>query len=207
MHKLVWTGPAAAVLLIVGLFESNIETRSSDGAITSWLATHGNGSWIAHSVSSTLAGVLLVVFAHALRDRIGDGPAGRILVSLATLSAAMITVGAALFAAVPVGRVFEGAPAPDPSTYRYLMSAAASVMVIFVSPIAAGMAASTGLGLLRSRTAPRWVGITSLVLAVLMLASAFVAPLMVFGLWLVVTGAALGVRRGEPVRNPVPVPA
>ena len=203
MHKLIWSGPVAAVLLIVGLFESNIETSSTDGAITAWLITHGNVSWLAHSFASTLAAVALVVFAHALRARVGDDTAGSLVVSMSTLAAAMLAVGAALFAAVPVGRVFEGAPQPDPSTYRYVLSAAASVMVIFVSPIAAGMAASAGVGLLRSRTAPRWVAITSIVLAVLMLLSAFVAPLMVFGLWLLVTGVALGVRRPAVAVKPV----
>jgi hypothetical protein len=40
------------------------------------------------------------------------------------------------------------------------------------------------------------LGITGLVLAALILASAFVAPLMVFGIWLAVTGAALALVRG-----------
>lgn len=196
MHRLVWSGPLAAVLLIVGLFESNIDTDASDGAITSWLAGHGNTAWLAHASASVIAAVLLVVFGQALRDRLGrDTSAGALVASFATVAAAMVAVGAAVFAAVPVGRVFESAPDPDPSTYRYLSSAAASVMVIFVAPACAALAGVTGVAGMRAGTLPRWLGIASVVLAVLMLATAFVAPLMVFVLWLVVTGTAVGVRR------------
>jgi hypothetical protein len=42
---------------------------------------------------------------------------------------------------------------------------------------------------------PRWLGITGWVMALLILASAFVAPLMVFGLWLVITGGGLAFSR------------
>jgi steroid 5-alpha reductase family enzyme len=55
---------------------------------------------------------------------------------------------------------------------------------------------------------PRWLGYSGLALAVLMLVSAFVAPLMVFGLWLVVSGVALSARpsRGK-LAAPRPAPA
>jgi hypothetical protein len=106
-----------------------------------------------------------------------------------------VYTGAALFAAVPVGRFFEQAPDPDPSVYRYLSAAAASVMVIFVSLPASGLVASVSATGLRARTMPRWLGWAGLVLAVLMLLSAFVAPLMVFGLWLLVSGVTLALSR------------
>jgi hypothetical protein len=205
MHRLIWSGPLAAVLLLAGLFESNVETQSTDATISHWLETHGNGVWIAHATLSALAGVLLVVFGHAVRARIGDGDAARLIPSLSTLTGTMICVGAALFAAVPIGRMFENAPDPDPSVYRYLSAAAASVMVIFLAPACAALAATIGIAGLSTRAVPRWLGVTSVVMAVLMLASAFVAPLMVFGLWLLVTGIALGLRAPRPVGRAVAV--
>ncbi len=55
---------------------------------------------------------------------------------------------------------------------------------------------------------PRWLAYTGLVLAVLMLLSAFVAPLMVFGLWLVLSGVALSAPsslRPTGTAQPAPV--
>lgn len=205
MQRLIWSGPLAAVLLIAGLFESNVETQASDTTITTWLATHGNGSWITHGALSAVSGVLLVVFGHAVRARLRWERSASLVSSLATLTGSLVCVGAGLFAAVPIGRVFESAPDPDPSTYRYLSSAAAAVMVIFLAPACAALAATIGVVGLSTRAIPRWLAVTSLVMAFLMLVSAFVAPLMVFGLWLLVTGCALGLR--SPVPSPAPLPA
>jgi hypothetical protein len=202
MRKLTLLGPLAAVLLLGGLFENNIETSSSDGSIRDWLASTGNATWLGHAVAEALAGTLLVLFAQVVRARLSrdaddetDSVLGRSVGALGTVLGVMVVVGAGLFAAVPVGRVFEGAPDPDPSSYRYLLSAAASVFVIFLSIPAAAFAATTSALGLRTGTMPRWLGWTGLVLAALMLLSAFVAPLMVFGLWLVLTGLALAVQR------------
>jgi uncharacterized membrane protein len=118
--------------------------------------------------------------------------------------ATLVVVGGALFAAIPVGRTFEQSPAPDASTYRFLMAASASVLVIFLSLPAAAFAGTTAVLGLRRRTAPRWLGYVGIGLSVLMLLSAFVAPLMVFGLWLVVSGVALAFAQpaARPEREP-----
>jgi hypothetical protein len=203
MRPLTLTGPAAGVLLLAGLFENNIETSKDDAAITSWPASHGDSSWMAHAAVSVVSAVLLLLYVQVLRSRLSGAAGGtleRSVSALGTMVATMIVVGAALFAAVPVGRLFEDAPDPSASVYRYLLSAAASVMVIFVSlPAAALCGCVSALGLSRG-TMPRWLGYTGVALAVLMLASAFVAPLMVFGLWLVVSGIGLSV--GSPARVP-----
>ncbi|MGN6250744.1 MAG: hypothetical protein ACTHNS_02895 [Marmoricola sp.] len=100
---------SAPVLIVLGLFETNIETSKPDAAITAWLASHGNGTWLAHASATALGAVLLIVRSGAAR--------------------------------------------------------------------------------------PARPGVTSIVLAVVVLASAFLAPLMAFVLWLLLTGAALGSRR------------
>lgn len=203
MHRLVWTGPLAALLLMAGLFEGNVDTDSGNATISHWLATHGNAPWIGHAALSAVAGVLLVVFGHAVRARIGDIDSARLISSLATLVGTMVCVGAALFAAVPIGRLFESAPDPDPSVYRYLSSAAASVMVIFLAPPCAALATAIGVTGLATRSIPRWLAVTSVVMAVLMLVSALVAPLLVFGLWLLVTGVTLGLQAPRPAGQAV----
>jgi hypothetical protein len=207
MRRITLIGPLAGALLLAGLFENNIETSASNQRFADWLASTGHTAWMAHAFAEALAGVLLVGFGQALRWRLAgardDSALARTVTSMAGLLGGTTVVGAALFAAVPVGAVFESAPAPDPSTYRYLMAAAASVLVIFASVPAAGLAATTALLGLRAGTAPRWLGYTGLALSVLMLASAFVAPLMVFALWLVVTGIGLAVSRpAVTVREP-----
>lgn len=203
MRKLTLSGPAAAVLLMAGLFENNIETSQNDGAITSWLRAHGNLLWMSHATLTVLGGVLLLVYAQVLRSRLSathTGPLERSVGALGTLVATMMAVGGAVYAAVPVGRMFEDAPDPSAAVYRYLSAAAASVLVIFLSlPGAALCGCVSALGL-RRETMPRWLGYTGLVLAVLMMISAFVAPLMIFGLWLAVSGVALSFR--SSVRHP-----
>ena len=212
MRKFALVGPLAAVVLLGGLFENNIETSKPDGAIRGWLATTGNGAWLAHAGAEALGGVLLIVFAQVLRARLvrpseTDGVTrtlARTVGALGTALGAIVIVGAGLFGAVPIGRLFESAPAPDPSVYRYLMAASASVFVIFLSVPAAALAATTASLGLRTGAMPRWLGITGWVMAVLVLASAFVAPLMVFGLWLVVTGLGLAFSRSVvPAAQPV----
>ena len=85
------------------------------------------------------------------------------------------------------------------------MAASASILVIFVSVPAAAFAGTAAVVGLTRGSAPRWLGYVGLGLAVLMLLSAFVAPLMVFGLWLFVSGIGLAVSR--PARHAVAVPA
>jgi hypothetical protein len=157
-----------------------------------------------HALSIAIGGLLLLVFTQLLRDRLqrpgtAEATLSRTMGSLGTLVATMCVVGAALFAAVPVGRFFEHSPAPDANTYRYLMAASASVLVIFVSVAAAALAATTAVLGLQAHTMPRWLGYAGVALAVLMLVSAFVMPLMVFGVWLVLTGTTLAFWRPEQV--------
>jgi hypothetical protein len=208
MNKTTLLAPLSAVLLLAGLFEGNIATRSSDAAISDWLAHTGNGGWIIHALAEVVAGCLLLVYAQVLRHRLGGGDdvLSRTLAALGTLVASMLVVGACLFAAIPIGRLFEHSPDPDPSAYRYLMAASASILVIFVSVPAAAFAGSAAVLGLRRGTAPRWLGYLGLALSVLMLLSAFVAPLMIFGLWLFISGIGLAVTRSEERATPMPVP-
>ena len=214
MKKSTLLGPLAAVVLLVGLFEDNIGTAESDSTIRQWLAGAGNGSWLAHTAAEAVSGVLLVVFAQVLVGRLTRGshvdatPASatlaRCVSALGTTVGTTVVIGAGLFGAVPIGRLFEHAPDPDPSVYRYLMAASASVFVIFLSAPAAALAASASLLGMRLGTMPRWLGIAGLVLAALILVSAFVAPLMVFGLWLFVTGVGLAFDRAPVGDRPQP---
>ena len=200
MSKATLTGPLAAVLLFGGLFENNIETSKPDAPIRAWLATTGNTAWLAHAAALAVGGVVLMVFAQVLRVRLSAGTDDvltRMVGALGTALGTVLVLGAAVFAAVPIGRVFEGAPAPDPSTYRYLMAASASMLVIFLSVPAAALAGAVGAQVLRGTTAPRWLGYAGIAAGILTLVSAFVAPLAVFSLWLLVTGIALATGRSR----------
>jgi hypothetical protein len=209
MNKPTLLAPLAAVLLLAGLFEGNVATHSSDATISDWLSHTGNGGWIVHALAEVVAGILVLAYAQVLRARLGneDDVLSRTLGALGTLVGSLVVVGAGLFAAVPIGRVFEHSPDPDPSSYRYLMAASASILVIFVSIPAAAFAGTTAVLGLRRGSAPRWLGYVGLALTALMLLSAFVAPLMVFGLWLFVSGIGLAVTRPEQNAVSVPVAA
>ena len=73
MNKPTLLAPLAAVLLLVGLFEGNVATRSSDTTISDWLARTGNGGWIVHALAEVVAGILILAYAQVLRSRLGGG--------------------------------------------------------------------------------------------------------------------------------------
>ena len=163
MNKPTLLAPLAAVLLLAGLFEGNVATHSSDAAISDWLARTGNGGWIVHALAEVVAGILILAYAQVLRSRLGgdDDILSRTLGALGTLVGSLVVVGAGLFAAVPIGRVFEHSPDPDPSSYRYLMAASASILVIFVSVPAAAFAGTAAVLGLCARHARRGGSATS----------------------------------------------
>lgn len=203
-----WTalaGPAAAALLLGGLWEDNVPTSSGDAEIGAWLAGAGNTGWMLHTLTLVAGGLLVAVFAQVLRGLLAPGDEGlvaRLLGAAGTTCGSMAVTGAALFGAVPVGRLFEGSPDPSADTYRYLMAASVSVLVIFVAVPAAGLCGTAAVLVLRRGTAPAWLGWTSVVLTVLLVVSALVAPLVVFGLWLTLTGVVLALRGPQPTTAP-----
>ena len=203
------SGLLAAVLLVGGLAEENVATSSNDGAVGAWLASNHTASWLAHSFLLAFAALAILVFAHAVRERVAGGPrpdgtaAGGSLVSAyGGLMAAVVFAGAAVFAAYPIGHLFEDMPITSPDGYRVTMAASASLMLVFsMLPAAAFAVAAATLGL-RRRTMPIWLAIFSYVFALLMLASAPVVPFIVFGLWIVVTSVTLTITRPKTLTAP-----
>lgn len=203
------TGVVAAVLLVGGLAEENVATSSSDGAIGAWLAGNHTAGWLAHSFLLAFAALAVLAFAHTVRERVAGGPrpdgtapGGSLVSASGGLMATAVFVGAALFAAYPIGHLFEDMPITSPDGYRVTMAASASLMLVFsMLPAATFAVAAATLGL-RRRTMPTWLAIFSYVFALLMLASALVVPFIVFGLWIVVTSITLTVTRPRTLIAP-----
>ncbi len=203
------SGIIAAILLLGGLSENNVPTRAGDATITAWLRAGHTGTWLAHGALSVAAGIALMLFAYSVRGRLaGDRPSlgASLLSTTGTLFATTILIGAAVFAALPIGHIFEHSPTPSPDAYRLSMATSASVMVVFAMVPAATFAATVATVGLRRRTMPTWLAVVSYLFAVLMLASALVVPFMVFGLWAVITSITLTVTGRRPAAAPAHAP-
>ncbi len=199
------SGIVAAILLLAGLSENNVPTRSDDATIAAWLRAGHTGSWLAHGVLLVAAGIALLLFAYSVRGRLAADRAslsGSLVSTTGTLFATVVLIGGTAFAALPIGHIFEHSPTPSPDAYRLSMAASASLMVVFAMVPAATFAATVATVGLRRRTMPVWLTVVSYVFAVLMLASALVVPFMVFGLWAVITSITLTVTRPGPAAAP-----
>jgi hypothetical protein len=207
------TGAAAIGLAVAGLATDQAPTSAwSDDRTTAWYAAQGNAEWLLSAALIGLAAPFLLLFTATVVVRLaehGAGRAARVVVQGAgTAWAVVLLVGAGLYAAVPAGRTFTSAPAPDPSVSRYLLGASYGTLVMFSALAAATFALAVSIVGLRTRALPRWLAVAGLPASVLMLANALL-PMAVITLWTVVTSVTLTLsrrRQGVPApRTPQPV--
>jgi hypothetical protein len=192
------TGFGGIALLVAGLASDTAPTSSwPDARIRSWYHDHGNGPWLTSAYLLAAAAPLLLAFTSDLRQRAASAGAGNraqsLLLGAGIAFAVTVLTGAALYAAVPAARVFNKAPAPDPSTSRFLLGAAYGDLVMFSAFAAALLTATISVIGLRHGVLPRWLAIAGIPAAALMLANA-VLPMGVITLWFVVASVTLVVR-------------
>ena len=158
------SGVAAAGLLVAGLAENNTPTSDSDATITAWLAGGHNGGWIGHGLLLGAAGIALLLFAYSLRARLtGDRPGlgASLLTATGGLLTASVLLGAALFAALPIGHLLESSPTASAETYRLSMALCTAVMFVFSMIPAATLAITAATIGLRCKTMPAWLAVVS----------------------------------------------
>ena len=148
MNKQTLLAPLAAVLLLAGLFEGNVATHSSDATISDWLARTGNAGWIVHALAEVVGGILILAYAQVLRSRLG-GRGRRHLAHSRSPGHPGRNARGGRRRVLRRGSDRSGLRAlapPVPSSYRYLMAASASILVIFVSVPAAAFAGTARAG-------------------------------------------------------------
>ena len=194
------SGAAGIACIVAGLATDQAPTSSwSDGRITAWYATHGNGEWLLSAYLIAAAAPFLMIFTGVVRERLAAAGASRVVrsvvLSAGTAFAITALVGAALDAGVPAARVFSKAPAPSPDISRYLLGTAYGTLVMFSAFAAALLAATISVGSLRTRAVPRWLAVAGIPMSVLMLANA-VMPMAVITLWFLL--ASISTDSGMP---------
>jgi hypothetical protein len=210
------TGLGGIVLLVAGLASDTAPTSSwPDPRIRAWYDDHSNGPWLISAYLLAASVPLLLAFTAEIRRRAGLAGAGSraesLLLGAGIAFAATILTGASLYAAVPAARVFNKAPAPDPSTSRFLLGAAYGDLVMFSAFAAALLAVTISVIALQHDLLPRWLAVAGIPAAVLMLANA-VLPMGVITVWFVAVSIALVVRDAPSTRpsrmptNQVPAP-
>lgn len=201
------TGAVAIGLVVAGLATDQAPTSSwPDDRITAWYATHGSGEWLLSAALLGLAAPFLLLFTATVVDRLARAGAGQVARSVVqgagTAWAVVLLAGAGLYAAVPAGRTFASAPAPDAAVSRYLLGASYGTLVMFSALAAACFAAAVSVAGLRSGALPRWLAVAGLPLSVLMLANALL-PMAVITVW---TLAASATMAATSPRAAVPAP-
>ena len=206
-HELRWGGLAGlafVVLALLGRFlPGNPPTvGDSDGTITGWLTDHRNSIMIGSLMWCAAAGLIIwfaAAFAEAMRER-----AERSDVHLALLAGSVL-VGSAIFVnAALTGATAFGVDGRD-AGFSLMLFEVTAVMSTMIGFAAALPLAAAGIGVLRTRLMPNWLGYLALLAAVVSFAGAFgvfvsdgtfvaggtlmtTVPLLLSSIWLVCAG-------------------
>lgn len=194
------TGPAFVAVMIVGfiLGGSTPDSDSPTGKITAYLADtskyHRN---VATFFLTLLAGLLLITFVAATRSvlRQADGPSGRLgaLALGSGVASTVLLVLAILMFSAPAIAAHDAAKhgaTLEPGIYRLMQDLGYQVWVAS-TVLGAAFVWAVAAAALRTGLLPRWYAWISVVVGVLCLAGFFFFPIMLFYLWILVTGLLL----------------
>jgi hypothetical protein len=174
-HELRWGGLAGlafVVLALLGRFlPGNPPTvAESESAITTWL-TDNRGMTLTSALMWAAAAGLVIwfasAFAEAMRERDERSDVHLALLAGSVLVGGAIFVNAALTAATAFG--IDGRDAG----LTMMMYEATAVMTTMIGFAAALPLAAAGIGVLRTRLMPNWLGYLALLAAVVSFAGAF----------------------------------
>jgi hypothetical protein len=195
-----------AVTFVAGLLlVNNPDSESSPATFARFYAKSGNRVHLVLSAVLLSASALAwVVTVTGLRERVGDGAAGRVASTAAAATAALIGVGGTLLAAIPAAMTFGSAPAPGVDLERFLPQAGYAALTLFAMPAAALSVTAICVAALRTAALPRWLAYLGFAASVLLLASLEFFPIVPFVVWVVATAVVLARR---PLRIPLPATA
>jgi hypothetical protein len=182
---------------------NNPDTDSAPARFTSYYAQSGNRAHlIAAAGLFSLSALAWVLFASGLRERLSSPSAGRVAAMAAGAAASLIGVCATLMAAIPVAITVSHAPLPGVDMARFLPLAGYVTLTFFAMPLVALTLAAVSVDTLRAGLLPRWLGVSGLVAAVLLLGSVVFFPMLALIAWVLAASITLGRR---PLRIPLPV--
>jgi hypothetical protein len=174
-HELRWGGFAGLAFVVLALLARFLPgnppaVSESDSAITTWL-TDNRGMILTSALMWAAAAGLVIwfasAFAEAMRERDERSDVHMALLAGSVLVGGAIFVNAALTAATAFG--IDGRDAG----LTMMMFEATAVMTTMIGLAATLPLAAAGIGVLRTRLMPNWLGYLALLAAVVSFAGAF----------------------------------
>lgn len=174
-HELRWGGIAGlafVLLAMLGEFLPGIAPAvdSSAGEITSYVSD-GRSAILAGSLMWSVAAGLIIWFAAAFAEAMRERDE-RSDVHLALLAGAVLVGGAIFVNAAAVGATAYGVNTRD-AAMTATMFQGAEVISTMIGVAAALPLAAAGIGVMRTRLMPNWLGYLALLAAVVSFAGAF----------------------------------
>lgn len=208
------SGLVFLVLMVVGfsVAGNSPDPDASNAKIASYLAKDSSYHKDVASYFILLAAIVaLVWFFSVLRSRISDvegtpGRLGALALGAGVASAVFLFIGISLFIAPSIAAHDAHKNALDPGIYRFTQDLGYMIWVAS-AVIGALVVWATSAAALKAGLLPRWYGWLSLVIGIACLFAFFFFPILLYGLWLGVTGIVLTVHSTPAGTPSVAAPA
>jgi hypothetical protein len=197
----------AAAFLILG---KTVESGDSDAVILAYFGDAGQRTreFIA-LVLLLAASLVFIVFLSALRGRLEYGEGGAGVWTMAAFGAGLVST--VLWTVAAILYVLPSMPASandefqlDPDTFRLLNDAGFLAWTSAGTTMSVLVLATSVLGI-RAGVIPRWLSRLGFAVALVLLATFLVIPVIVLLAWLLTVSIALVWRGDVPARTAVPV--
>ncbi|MDX6628667.1 MAG: hypothetical protein QOH00_913 [Gaiellales bacterium] len=198
---------AWAIAFVVG--NGSPGTSDSDAKIASWLASSSNQDSQITAFFLFLAGTLCAIgFFAAVRERLaasGHAEMGALAFGAGIASSVMGMLAIVMFTAPSFVASDTRSSDVTPSMFRVLSDMGYQCWVVG-AVIGAIVVWATSAVALRTGLLPRWFGWLGILVGVVQLFALFFLPILLFWLWILVTGALLTWRNPVVTTSPLPAP-
>jgi hypothetical protein len=202
-------GIVFSVLLIVALVLYRVSTPSDPGHLGSWLADSTRRAAVAVALNLIpFTGIAFLWFVGVVRDRIGrleDRFFSTVFLGSGLLFVAMLFVAAAVGGGLIAAASRPGSP-PDTSTLALGRNITSALLNVYAVRMAAVFMLTTVTIARRTAIVSRWITVTGLVAAVVLLIGVGISPWveLIFPAW--VLALSLDILLAAPTASPDPTP-
>jgi hypothetical protein len=190
-------GIAFVVLFVAGFLSfPTPDDNKNTAEWARWWTDSGHRAGAIVGAYLMVLGVLAFVwFAWSLRDRLGEGSG--LMLTFASLFAAVALVSAMMRATIAGGKVFGETPVPSGDLARQFDGIGFGLLLV-AGALAAGLFVALASHLARrSGALPGWLTVAGYVVAALQLVATFFFPFILFFLWVLAASIVLVSRGGR----------
>ena len=201
-------GIVSVVLFVVGFIV--FPTPDDDTKVLQWTRFWRDSG---HRVGAIIATYLMVLgllafvwFASGLRSRVGEG--GGLVLTFASIFAAVGLVSVMLRATIPGAKEFGDTPLPGGVLAQQLDQASFAILLVAGALSAGLFTVLASYAASRSGALPAWLCVVGYVVGALQVLAAFFFPFALFFLWVLVAAIVLVSRASRDVTaSPVGAPS